>query len=419
MPVLRGVRGRAVAAVAVVAAVSGGCSAQSSEEVDNVFERAVVPVGQATLGDAVLAFQIGPATDEMFTPLGRVHRPGYMVLVNADGSFRALKTRGMDMGKVAWSDEGLYFSDERTDFHLSADGLKSSDSPKATAQNLHFTLSGGGAVGVYNHGHTGGGGYLNQVTIATASGTRMYEVQGNYFDGANCDGQIYGISSDPGTHRGKATAVPGMTSKADPTAVPQLLTRLYPPSEQGSEEPIAWRPGFDSITMLGEQPCHRGRISFFSWDRDADGSQHSRVVTWDTRTGDYHQRALTFADGTKLASGPFGVGTFDHSLRNGRLDWVYGDGRVFSTDVATGATTELFSTGLHRKVGGTMKPWFAFTATRLHTLRQLYDDPGHLTYTVFDRKSGEQISSVPLAIRNSEVSVSYLNLWKVAVRPEA
>lgn len=413
-------RTTAVAAAAAVTAATAGCSSLSAEDPDNVFERAVIPTAEATLGDAVLAFHIGPATDEMFTPVGRVRRPGYVVLANADGSFRALKTREMDQGTLAWSDKGLYFSDESTDFILTSQRLTSFKNPKSTAQNLHFALSDGGAVGVYNHGQTGGGGYLNQVTVTTDAGARMYEVQGNYFNGADCDGQIFGLSGEPGARRSEAASLPGMTSESDPQAVPQLLARLHPPSPEGGEELVAWRPAFDAVVMPGQVPCHRGKMTFLSWDRDADGSQHPRVVTWDTRTGEYQQRALTFTDGTKLKFEPFGLSKYDErSLRKGRLDWIYADGRVFSTDIATGKTIELFKTGLERRVGGPMKPWFTFTKTKIHALRQLYDADGGLTYTVFDRDSGEKISTVSLDIANTEISVSYLNLWRIAARPES
>ncbi|MEO3786798.1 hypothetical protein ABGB12_26020 [Actinocorallia sp. B10E7] len=77
--------------------------------------------------------------------------------MNADGSSRALKTREMD--------QGIGFAN-----------------PKSTARNLHFALSGGGAVGVYNHEHTDGG-YLNQVRPWFAFTKTKIHSLGQSYDG--------------------------------------------------------------------------------------------------------------------------------------------------------------------------------------------------------------------------------------------
>ncbi|MDX6738548.1 hypothetical protein [Actinocorallia sp. A-T 12471] len=407
---------RVVGLVAVVWVAAGACSALTGDGSDNVFARAAVPASEARLDDAVLAFHVGPANDEMFTPLGRVHKPGFLVLVAQDGSIRTIRTAAMDQATLAWSSHGLYFSDENTDYVLDQDGLTGFRNPKAPGQNLNFALRDGGAIGVYNKGGTEGG-YLNQVTVTTDTGSRLYDVQGNYFNGADCDGQIFGLSGDPGSHLSASASIPGMSSKADPGASPQMLARLYPPSPTGAEELVAWRPSFDAVVVPGQLPCHRDKIIFLSWDRDADGSQHPRVVTWNTRTGHYRHRPLTFPDNTKLSFEPFGLSSYGpHSLRDDHLDWIYADGRVFSTNIATGRTTELFTTNLPRQIGGTTKPYFAFTPTKIHALNQLYESPGDLTYLTFDRTTGTP-TTTPLPIPNTNLNRSHLNLWRITPHP--
>ena len=405
----------AVAALAVAAVLTGCTSASSTSNAQQLFERAVVPESEVRLGDALMAFFVGPQSHEMYTANGEVHEPGYLVLVNADGSIRAVKTKRMDMMTPVWSDHGLYFADESSDYHLTASGLTTVGNPKATAQNLMFALPEGGSVGVFNNGYGASGGYNNQVAVTTDGDARLYDVQGNYFTGALCDGQIFGLTNRPGTHEREAPKLPGMTSTADPAASPQMLARLYP-ADVG-EKVIAWRPNFGSGTPAGQVPCHDGVITFLSWDTDAQGHEQPTIVSWDTSTGDYQAHPLTFDDATKLDYEDFGGVVQD--LQDGQLNWVYPDGRAFSTDITTGKTTTRFNTALVTGAGRPMQTLYAFTDTQLHALSTIHGAEGDITYTVFNRADGEILRNVSIPIPNTGINVTYLNLSRMAVRPEA
>lgn len=408
--VVRGV----VAAMAMAAALAG-CTSHSVSKRGEFFDRVAVSESEVKLADAVMAFFVGPQNDEMHTVVGEVHKPGYLVLLNADGSFRAVKTKRMDMMRPTWSLHGLYFADESSDYHLTASGLTKTENPKATAQNLTFTLPNGGFVGVYNAGNGTDGGYNNQVASAIGGNVHLYNAQGNYFTGALCDGQIFGLTNIPGTHATEAQKRPGMTSTADPAASPQMLARLYP--ADGREKVIAWRPNFGSGTPIGQVACHNGVITFLSWDTDANGRQQPTIVSWDTRTGAYQARPLTFNDNTSLNFDDFGYVVQD--WQDDRLDWVYADGRVFSTDSITGRTTARFNTTLGTGSSRPMKTLYAFTDTQLHTLSTIPGAEGDVVYTVFNRAKGEIVSKVSVPIPNTEINVSYLNLSYMTVRPES
>ncbi|GGK01537.1 hypothetical protein GCM10010123_34260 [Pilimelia anulata] len=404
---------KSTGSAAVAAAVAlAGCASCSLSTGSDFFDRAVVPHSEVKLGDAVMAFFVGPQNSEMFTPIGEVHEPGYLILVNGDGSFRAVRTKRMDMMRPAWSDHGLYFTDESSDYHLTAAGLRKTDNPKTTAQNLMFALPAGGAVGVHNGGGDSDRGYNNQVAAITADGSRLHDVQGNYFTGALCGGEIFGLADNTGTHAAEASASPGTT--ADPAARPQMLARLYP-AESG-EKVIAWRPFFSGSTVIGQVPCRNGVLEFLSEDGNGSGIARPSIVSWDTRTGRARIRPLTFADGTEPSSDDFDYAVQD--LRGNQLHWVNGDGRVFSTDIATGRTTTRFNTGLATGVHD-MQTLYAFSAGRLHTVSTIREAKGNLTYTVFDRTGGEIVRRVDIPIPHTEISISYLSLSHMAARPDA
>ncbi|MDR7276363.1 hypothetical protein [Catenuloplanes atrovinosus] len=392
-----------VAIAALTLMVTAACGSVFHSEGRRLFDRAAVDDGEARLGDAVMAFFVGPQNSEMYTVAGEKHEPGFVVLVAPDGSFRTVRTARMDMMRPVWSRDGLAFADEHTDFRLTETGMTRTASGKVTAQNLMFALPGGGTAGVYNVGDTDGGGYLNRVVITTEAGARGYDVQGDYFTGALCDDRVFGLTNIPGTHARQSSLGPNA----------QLLARLSP--ADGGEQVVGWRAHLGSGTPPGQVPCHDGIITFLSWDTDPDGTEHPRIVSWDTRTGDHRQHPLTFRDGTTLTLDDMGYAVQD--WRNGRLEWYHADGRVFSTDPATGSTTTLFDTGRPTGAGRDTQTLTAFSGTALHTLSTTRDDDGTLTYTVFDRNGGHALRTVAVPIPHSSVGVSNLNLSYMAVRP--
>ncbi|BCJ68470.1 hypothetical protein [Polymorphospora rubra] len=404
----------AVAALAV-AVVLAGCTSHSRSGPQQFFDRAVVSESEVRLGDAVMAFFVGPQNSEMYTAIGEVHEPGYLILVYADGSFRAVKTKRMDMMAPAWSGHGLYFADESHDYHLTTSGLTKTENPKVNAQNLMFALSTGGSVGVYNGGHGASGGYSNQVSAAVGEDPQVYDAQGNYFTGAHCDGQIFGITNRPGNHQGAAPKLSGLTSAAAPDASPQMLARLYP--ADGGEKVVAWRPHFGGGTPAGQVPCLDGVITFLSWDTDASGRQEPKIISWNTATGDHQAHPLTFDDATELSFEDFGYAVQDS--QGGQLHWVYADGRVFSTDIATGKTVTNFDTALQTGARRPTQTLFAFSDAELHALSTTRGAEGDITYTVFNRADGRVLSKVSVPIPNTGINVTYLNLSRMVVRPGA
>lgn len=382
-----------------------------------VFSEATVPASSAVLGDTAVAFYVAPAKDEMYTPVGTVRKPGYVVLVEDDGSFSTIETTGMDLGTLAWNRHGLYFADDERDYRLAADGLATAPSEKPTGQNLMFALETGESVGVYNDGFTEEG-YSNRVSVAADGVANVYDIEGNYFGGGDCDGRIFGLAAEPGTHADEAASLPDMQSSADPSATPQMLARLHPASGDGREEVIAWRDAF-TTTISGHLPCRDSTLVFVNREADADGVMHDNLVTWNVDTGAHRTVPMVFADDATLAEDAVDYAYFDaDSLAGDRFEWVAADGRVLSTAIDTGATEVVFDTGLDHQAGSDTASIWAFSESKIHAVEMDYtDDDGFITYHAFDRATGTE-TSVPIAIKNSEINVSYLGWWRMAARPE-
>lgn len=93
------------------------------------------------------------------------------------------------------------------------------------------------------------------------------------------------------------------------------------------------------------------------------------------------------------------------------------DGRVLFTDPETGSTTTVFDSGRPTGFGRDVYTLAAFSGTELHTLSTNRSDEGTLSYTVFDRDSGDVLRTISVPIPNANVNISNLNLSYMAVRP--
>lgn len=405
---------RCLAAVAAATALITACS--NPLEQTTVFKQAAVDKEKVQLGDTVIAFTVGPSNHEMSSSFNADDHPGYVVLIDDRGNVSTIETTPTDLASLAWNERGLHFADDQHDYRLDAAGLTVVDNPKSYWQNLMFALDTGETVGVFNDGHTEDG-YANQVAVTAGEHSETYAVEGNYFGGADCNGQVFGLAADPGTHATEAAALPGMRSD-DATATPHMLARLYPPSSSGREEVIAWRDAFD-VTVSGALPCIEDELVFLAADKNAEGNVQAAVVSWNVDTGESRSVPVSFTDTAPLD--PYIVSSADYnalSLADGRLSWVADDGRVFTTDVETGATEAMFDTGLDHQVGGDQTSIWTFSESKIHAIEQDYrneDEP--VTYHTFDRVTGET-TSFPIGIDNDEVNRTYLQWWRMAARPE-
>lgn len=160
----------------------------------------------------------------------------------------------------------------------------------------------------------------------------------------------------------------------------------------------------------------REHYYILSWDTDGSGREKPNIVAWNTRTGSSQAHPLTFNDSTRLNSEDFGYVVQD--LRDGQFSWAYADGRVFTTELATGTTRTLFDTKLVTGPSRPARTLYAFSETQFHALSTTPGGQGDIVYTVFDRTSGKVVREVAIPISNADINISYLNLSHMTVRPQ-
>ncbi|WP_125674967.1 hypothetical protein [Amycolatopsis sp. WAC 04182] len=371
------------------------------------------------LGETVVAFYLNPDTSADNPPEKR--QPAYLVLVRADGSNQLIETGGMAESHIAWSETGLFFSDDTRDYILGNDGLVSFENKKAGHQQSAFALPGGkGFVSVYNEGFSESG-YTNQVAVTTSTGSQLYRVEGNYFMNALCGGVLNGIATDPGTHFADSAKIPGMRSKVDPSAQPELLSQLYP-ATAGKEKALAWRGVFDAGDHNRHVPCHDGVITFLSDYTDADGKPRMTIVSWNTGNGQYTEQPLLDGGGRPITEKlvdpeTFSQKTYDaRAVREGRLEWLAADGRIMSTEIASGVTTPRFDTGFTSDSDSSSQA--IFTDRSITLTQETFDGETPVKIKRFDRVTGKLITEITVPGLAERFGIRF-NLRGMAVPPSS
>jgi hypothetical protein len=371
------------------------------------------------LGETVVAFYLSPdtSTEKKSTE----ERPAYLVLVQADGSKQLIETSGMTEPHIAWSEAGLFFSDHKRDYILGKDGLVSFENKKAGHQQSAFALPGNkGFVAVYNEGFSESG-YTNQVAVTSSTGSQLYQVEGNYFMNALCGGVLNGVATEVGAHFADSAKIPGMRSKVDPGAQPELLSQLYPATE-GEEKVLAWRGAFDAGDHNRHVPCHDGVVTFLSDYADADGKPHMTIVSWNTSNGEYTERPLLDVQGRPVAEELVDPETFSQksydarAVRGGHLEWLAADGRVMSTEIASGVTRPRFDTGFTS--GSNSSSQAIFTDRSIHLVRETFVGETPVKIKQFDRATGDMVTEIAVPGLAKQRGIEF-NLRGTAVPPTA
>lgn len=293
------------------------------------------------LEDKVLALYMSPQAKTS----GILDRTGHVHLFAAEGSVETIDTAVMDVGQLEWTDDGLYFADSENDYRLDGSGLTVTESPKPDMQaSLHDM--GDVVVGIYNDGLVGELDYRMSLVESGVETSTATSISGVITTVARCDDALYGV----GQATGPFLEDHPLTSAGSPAWV---VYEVWPGPQRvvGVPETIV-----DDSSYSSDAPCEDGTFYTLAPTSDDPSTlvdpRHA-LMSWDTRTGERTETDLVTPAGDRLDLDVDGVWHVDSSsLVDGRLLSLYSDGVVRSTDVATGATEELFATGLTSEAPG-------------------------------------------------------------------
>lgn len=400
-----------VAAAALVAACSSAGSLEQRE----------VDRAEARLGDTVAALYVGPQLIDM---VGAEKR-GHVVLVDADGGLRTLRTRGMHGGKFSWSQRGLLFGDVASDYLLN-ESLHSIKSPKAEVQDGVVELDDGATqVAVYNYGQTDDG-YRSQVVVTAKGAAEDYLLTGNYNFLAHCGESVYGFTVYPEGHAHRMA-----TSAQQKEGL--LLAQLYPRLDDAASV-VAWDYRTRGVEMMADvATCEDGRISAFIAtldDRRPPADHEPQVGTWDVRTGRHRMMPLVTPAGDPVGAdtaGPFAAKhredygmvalVDDQSVASdGTIEWLAPSGYVLATDPRTGVTRARFDTGAAWDPAGDTR--VDFTDRSVWVAEREPEADGGISITRFDRATGERGTVIALDGILDEVGDEGNHWWGFAARPD-
>lgn len=403
---MNGIRG-----VAVVSALVSGLSACTLSAPAEL-RKYIVSADDLALDDAVAAFVMGRQAAGYTGNTGN----GYVVLIGESGEPRVFPTAGMDNGQLDWNDHGLVFADTEYDYLLD-EKLTKVASPKTNYQQAMHVLDDGTSVALYNDGFTDDG-YVEQL-VATANDTSaLHEVEGYYAVTGLCDGVLYGLAEPLGEYAPAAESE-GLAPQGGFGFTALMLSRLSPVPE-GRESVVGISGVDDSEQGASDAPCADDTLYHFATRYDSEGNGTPVVRQWDIMTGAVTQHDITSHAVSDVLEGEYGFeieGLSRHSLQDGKLDWVSTDGRVLRTNPDTGSTEELFTLDNEGFDVSSSVRSIEFTPTRLVTLTTSADGTA-VTYTEYDRFSGERLLRHDLSALADPIIDGGLVIRDVAARPD-
>lgn len=356
---------------------------------------------------------------------------GHLALIDESGGTRLIETSGMDTAAIGWSSDGLFFSDTEQDYQLTDDGLRTTDSPKASAQHALFPTSDGGFIGLFNKG-TRGVGYTEQLVTYADGTSSLANVEGYYHVSGSCDGEIYGLAPPSGDYEQMARDQ-GLELRGNLGSVSFMLTRLAGEDAMSSGMPEADAIGqdeqlvgmaavSDSAQHDHDAPCREGTMHHLAVTDEDGASPELPVVlrSWDVSTGDVVETPLIDADGESLRpnsnAGISIVGSTALSDDGRSFLWASRDHQAFMrTDIATGTTVEEFPLD-DEIVLRSSQVSAAVRDDRLAVITQTSheDDP---VLRIYDRHTGETLEHTALP-KMTELLEGTVSLRGMALRPE-
>lgn len=319
------------------------------------------------------------------------HAAGYVLLVDRDGTYRTVRTKGMDAASMVWDRAGLHFSDTANDYRLDRDGLRTIPSAKTNYQWGMLPV-GDSVVGVYNRGVESPGSYTTEIVVTHGNQSAKSLVEGNFGALASCGEELFGIAEATGQYR---------TGHQDPGGRGEwLLAKIWPGDQEivGSSD-----RQLNTGWNFSGAPCVDGVIYHLTGVQSGPGNVKVELVEWSAKDGRraeipvrVGQRQLEF----ESESFAFAAGVPGWVVGRKYL-WMSSDGVVRATDLESGATTKVLATGLRLDNRHRVQPFLA--GNYLYVVSDPFGDPSEeISLLRFDLRDGSVKRIVTLAGVNSK-----------------
>ncbi|EXF24386.1 hypothetical protein BG28_06825 [Nesterenkonia sp. AN1] len=336
------------------------------------------------VGDYLAAAYISPQMQDLGSS-----STGYVVLINKTGDVSTIETSGMDIAALAWSEQGLFFSDLNNDYLLGPEGLSTSTSPKTDYQHALFPTA-EGAVGLFNEGFIDDG-YVEQVVEFDGETSQRHDVEGLYLVAGMCDGVMYGIAEPTGPYIEEA-AGRGIESDGEYGFNALMLTQLSA-TKDGKEELITIQEVPDSDQWHFDVPCEHGVLRHLATRHEEGTGERTAVLRrWDTSTGEFNEVELRHRDGAPVEMdeeyGFQAHGTAPMSAGRDGYQWVsVATNELMTTNTSTGETEPVVKLeGDHDLAATTFLT--QFTDSHLFTLSFTIGDDAMVLHSC-DRYTGD------------------------------
>ncbi|GAA2561116.1 hypothetical protein HD598_001216 [Neomicrococcus aestuarii] len=318
-----------------------------------------------------------------------------VILVTPEGETSRVLTAGMELGRVAFHDEEVVFSDASTDFTVTADHTDKLPSTKADSQVALFEDVDGTRVAVYNNGFLEDG-YSSHVVVTEGDKAETHTVEGNYFIAAQCGDTVYGLSRATGHY--SVTDVPERE--------PMMLAQLSGTSD-GAEKVIGTSLKANEGAVVPNAPCVDGVIYYISNAAEPGKTPKPVVSMWDTTTGKYRELSIAAVKSEKPIIREDGTGlpqVSSTSVIGNKLTWFGAEDGIMQTDLTTGKTTRLFTVQ-----GKTTNSAYSQTIISQDKVTQLVDnaDGSEIEIIEYAMSDGHEISRVTLKGLSKRLSADF------------
>lgn len=322
---------------------------------------------------------------------------GYVVLIDETGEVSTIETSGMDIAALAWSEQGLFFSDLDSDYLLGPEGLSTTESPKTDYQHALFPTA-EGAVGLFNEGFIDDG-YVEQVVEFDGETSERHDVEGLYLVAGICDGVMYGIAEPTGAYREEAAAE-GIVSDGEYGFNALMLTQLSSTAD-GAEELITIQEVPDSDQWHFDAPCERGVLRHLATRHEEGTGERTPVLrSWDISTGEFNEVELLHSDGAPIEMdeeyGFQAHGTAPMTAGRDGYQWVStATNELMTTDASTGETEPVVKLEGDYELSTTTF-LTQFTDSQLFTLSFTLGEDAMVLHS-YDRYSGDLETSLEVS----------------------